>query len=205
MDSTSDDAWAQALAEVESGARQPGLWARCFAQAEGDENKAKAAYIAERVKASAGAPSPVEAKPEPTPDGVCPSCGRACWLDALTCPACEADFGPGSAWKPRARQLGEVLTPPKSAAAQLQPGPSSDMPPKKSGSNWLAWVIGVPVGVFVLMLVIGASMSPEKTAQYDKAARIEAACDKMMADSALGDERRMTRTICDNMKQSEGR
>jgi hypothetical protein len=40
-----EDTWERALREVESSERRPGLWARCFAEAGGDESKAKAAYI----------------------------------------------------------------------------------------------------------------------------------------------------------------
>jgi hypothetical protein len=49
----SDATWAAAMAECESSERNPGLWARVFAQAGGDEGKAKAAYIAERVRTMA--------------------------------------------------------------------------------------------------------------------------------------------------------
>ncbi len=50
----SNDAWADALAEVESPERRdPGLWARSFAEQNGDDLKAKAAYVRYRV----GAPS----------------------------------------------------------------------------------------------------------------------------------------------------
>ncbi|QRR09744.1 hypothetical protein FPJ27_26305 [Burkholderia sp. MS455] len=56
--------------------------------------------------------------------------------------------------------------------------------------------------VFVTMLiVVGATMSPERSAAYDQQARVEAACDQMIADSALGSERRMTRHMCDLMKE----
>ncbi|WP_157667594.1 hypothetical protein [Comamonas serinivorans] len=45
-----NDLWAEALAEAEDPEkRQAGLWARCFAEAGGDESKAKAAYVSARV------------------------------------------------------------------------------------------------------------------------------------------------------------
>lgn len=45
-----DDAlWAAALAELEEGRRHAGTWARSFSAANGDEAKAKAAYLRERV------------------------------------------------------------------------------------------------------------------------------------------------------------
>jgi hypothetical protein len=45
-----DDAlWAAALAELEEGRRHAATWARSFSAADGDEAKAKAAYLRERV------------------------------------------------------------------------------------------------------------------------------------------------------------
>lgn len=67
--------------------------------------------------------------------------------------------------------------------------------------HWLVWVIGLPVGIFVLMMVYFAiTTSPQKAALMDKRDRIEEACEKMMSDSALGTERRTTRAMCDQMK-----
>lgn len=46
-----DDAlWGAALAELEGGRRHAATWARSFAVADGDEAKAKAAYLRERVR-----------------------------------------------------------------------------------------------------------------------------------------------------------
>jgi len=45
-----EDMYAAALAEVQSGATRPGLWAKAFADSEGDENKSKALYIKLRVQ-----------------------------------------------------------------------------------------------------------------------------------------------------------
>ena len=42
--------WDEALKEFESSNRVSSLWAKCFADANGDENKAKAMYIKLRVK-----------------------------------------------------------------------------------------------------------------------------------------------------------
>jgi len=41
--------WALAMKEVEGPNRRTGLWAKVFSQSGGDENKAKAAYLAQRV------------------------------------------------------------------------------------------------------------------------------------------------------------
>ena len=48
-----DDLYQRAWHELESGAFDKALWARAFAEADGDENKAKAAYIRFRVAALA--------------------------------------------------------------------------------------------------------------------------------------------------------
>lgn len=45
-----DALWEQAAAEIESGERKETLWIKCFSQAGGDENKAKAFYYEARVK-----------------------------------------------------------------------------------------------------------------------------------------------------------
>jgi hypothetical protein len=47
--STEEDHWAAAMAEIESGQRRPGIWAKAFAESDGDETKAKVAYLKARV------------------------------------------------------------------------------------------------------------------------------------------------------------
>ena len=42
--------YAQAAAELDGGSRDKGLWAKCFADCDGDENKAKALYLKTRVE-----------------------------------------------------------------------------------------------------------------------------------------------------------
>lgn len=83
-----DDLWAEALREVESEARQPGLWARCFAQANGDESKAKAAYISEQVEQQTTALIKT---------GFCPNCDHECQIGAPKCEKCGGLFG-DSGW-----------------------------------------------------------------------------------------------------------
>jgi hypothetical protein len=45
----SEKLWAQALAELEGGNRRSGLWAKAFADAQGNEAAAKANYLRDRV------------------------------------------------------------------------------------------------------------------------------------------------------------
>ena len=44
-----EELYADAAAELEGGDRDKGLWAKCFAECDGDENKAKARYIQAKV------------------------------------------------------------------------------------------------------------------------------------------------------------
>jgi hypothetical protein len=40
-----NDHFAKALSEIGSSTQDKGLWTRCFGEANGDESKAKAAYL----------------------------------------------------------------------------------------------------------------------------------------------------------------
>jgi hypothetical protein len=65
----------------------------------------------------------------------------------------------------------------------------------------IGWTLATVAGIFILMMIYGAvTMTPEKSAWYDKKDRAEKMCDQMIGDSALGSERRMTRDICDKLK-----
>ena len=64
----------------------------------------------------------------------------------------------------------------------------------------VGWILGVGAGLFVLMLIIGANVSPEKARAYAAQDQADTMCDKMMSDAALGAERRMTREMCDRLK-----
>ena len=46
-----ENLWAQALTELDTGTFKPGLWAKAFSEADGDEAKAKAKYLQFRVAA----------------------------------------------------------------------------------------------------------------------------------------------------------
>jgi hypothetical protein len=49
-ESDEDAIYAKALSELKSGAARPGLWAKAFAESDGDENKSQALYIKLRVQ-----------------------------------------------------------------------------------------------------------------------------------------------------------
>lgn len=50
LDNELEEYWATAMAEVEGLNRRPGVWARAFSETDGDESKAKAAYLKVRVQ-----------------------------------------------------------------------------------------------------------------------------------------------------------
>jgi hypothetical protein len=47
---TEEDYWATAMTELEGGQRRPGVWAKAYADADGEETKAKVAYLKARVR-----------------------------------------------------------------------------------------------------------------------------------------------------------
>lgn len=117
-----EEMWAAAMAEESSANRRQGLWAKCFGESGGVESAAKAAYMAARVEemtaearaASKAAEDRWRAEQEERrlahlneeqrayerlPKGECPNCDAMIPLSILECPKCEANFGPGSAWK----------------------------------------------------------------------------------------------------------
>lgn len=61
------------------------------------------------------------------------------------------------------------------------------------------WFLGVPLGLFVLFVLIGLAGGWDSG--NSKAAVVERECEKMLNDSALGPERRMARATCDQMKE----
>lgn len=117
-----DHHWAQTLAELESGGRQAGLWARCFAEAQGNESLARANYLTARARqladqhraqilktqqaeeqakrdAETARLAAEQRRYDLLPKGHCPSCNEVILLSAQECLKCRAVFTPGSAWK----------------------------------------------------------------------------------------------------------
>jgi TM2 domain-containing membrane protein YozV len=130
-----NDAWAQAMEEAQSvGQRDKGLWARCFAEADGDEGKAQAAYVKARVKTSA----PVQPA-APQREGYCPNCGAECRMEAPFCSKCKAVFD-ATGWRPVAER-------PSSAQAMQSAAPRLVKSAKSRG-------IYIVLGLFFGMLGI---------------------------------------------------
>lgn len=89
--------WAQALAEFDGPDRRPGVWARSFVQAQGDETKAKAFYLAVRAEQIALDRNDDFQHPQ---EGTCPNCAATLMLTVSECPHCKADFRAGASWAP---------------------------------------------------------------------------------------------------------
>lgn len=97
---TVKDIWAEALNEAENPEmRNGGLWARSFAQADGDENKAKAAYIRSRVQELEAADATIPPPPVKKASGWCPNCQTECAIDSTECPKCRSSFASDSIYK----------------------------------------------------------------------------------------------------------
>lgn len=110
--------WAIALAEFEGTSRRPGVWARVFAEAQGNEALAKANYLKsrfddmskaeeERLKELHLATQRDEERKRQAeerahgllPKGTCPSCDVELPLASKSCPNCSALFGADSSWR----------------------------------------------------------------------------------------------------------
>lgn len=117
-----EEFWAVALTEFESDKRRPGLWARVFAEAKGNDAIAKAGYLSCRANelslehadqvAAAVRKEKAQAREaqlallsekdrayELQPKGTCPNCDSIIELSSSSCPKCRAIFGEGSAWQ----------------------------------------------------------------------------------------------------------
>jgi multisubunit Na+/H+ antiporter MnhC subunit len=121
----SDDLWAHALAEYDSGSRNQGLWARLFSESQGNETLVKANYLRirvdemqhvisiekERVESAQKIAAAKEAELreamnaeqrayDALPKGICPSCKSGILpVTTTTCPKCWASLGPESRYK----------------------------------------------------------------------------------------------------------
>lgn len=186
----SNDSWAKALAEAESGlGRDPGLWARCFAEADGDEGKAKAAYVKQRVMETGSTESTATPRREV---GYCPSCNYELSMSADACPNCKALFG-DDAWKPTSTPQGH---PGNNKFTQ-----SSAPVAEKSSGTW-KWVVGVPVGLVVAFLGFGAVVgsSPEAKARAADRGAI-AYCKQQQEKRSLdATTARLTARVCEEME-----
>lgn len=109
-----EELWAIAAQEMDSQGRRAGLWAKAFAEAQGNEPTARANYLKWRVlqlqhefesrrKQAEEAQRAAEEQGQQaalTELGQCPNCDALISLMSDECPKCRANFGLGSSWKP---------------------------------------------------------------------------------------------------------
>jgi hypothetical protein len=116
-----EEHWEKALKEFEAPGRRAGLWGMSFAEANGDEARAKAKYLqvraaelaqadweaaqesarvaeAKRLAEEEAARLAAQREYDAKPKGICPSCKKVILLDAVKCPHCHATFGKDAAW-----------------------------------------------------------------------------------------------------------
>ncbi|WP_043565312.1 hypothetical protein [Acidovorax sp. KKS102] len=126
------------MAEVEDAQqRDAGLWAKCFAEADGEESRAKAAYIKTRVD---------QLVPKPA-TGYCPNCNYELLLKADACPNCKAIFDHDSSWAPTEKPQA-AAQPRKISTTQGESG--SGMPAEaKSAPAGFKWWLWVPIALVV--------------------------------------------------------
>lgn len=114
--------WADALAEFESSSRRPGLWAKAFAEANGNEAAAKASYLRQRAgelrdehraylaaqeraakersrEAELARLTAEQRAYELLPKGRCPNCESVIPLQSEKCPKCHAIFTADAGWR----------------------------------------------------------------------------------------------------------
>jgi hypothetical protein len=116
-ETTEEELWAIAAAEVDSSARRAGLWAKAFAEAQANEALAKANYLKWRVaqlqqedaKRKQGAEAARLATEEQQRQaafneraqekGQCSNCARTVSVVEITCPFCTASFSDDSLYR----------------------------------------------------------------------------------------------------------
>lgn len=114
--------WANALQEYEGPARRPGLFARVYAEGNGDETAAKVSYLRLRVaeleadhraavaerqreisrvarETALSHLTEAERKYEMLPKGMCPNCDAVIPISSQKCPTCRAMLGLPDGWR----------------------------------------------------------------------------------------------------------
>lgn len=178
--------WADALKESESPeARDAGLWAKCFAEADGDEAKAKAAYIKAKV-AVANPPAAAPAPQTRQDRGWCPVCHEPLDMDALYCAACKSNLS--------ARNLSPL---------RYRPTTTSQAPAEeRKKSNWWKWALGVPVGGFALVMIVGscAANTPDGKERSNSRLAIELCWKEQSRKSLDPSAARFAASACEKME-----
>lgn len=89
---SNQDIWAEALKEAENPElRDAGLWAKSFAEADGDDAKSRAAYIKAKVNSASSRPEPTTSQMA-SDRGWCPVCHDRMDLDSRYCSSCNSSL-----------------------------------------------------------------------------------------------------------------
>lgn len=101
--------WTSVSNEFEGQSRKPGLWAKAYASAEGNEALAKAKYLKWRVdelsaeeqrqaSEEVGRQQKNRVEQLARAAAKCPSCDKLIPMSHAQCPSCRASFAQGSPW-----------------------------------------------------------------------------------------------------------
>ncbi|MFT0172199.1 hypothetical protein ACLKMY_24855 [Paraburkholderia mimosarum] len=84
--------------------------------------------------------------------------------------------------------------------AALSPAPSPQSSGMGGGTKILLWLIGTPIVILVVMMVIGANISPAEKDRQTAGIAIDE-CDKQVNDELNPiNVRRMARDVCDRLR-----
>lgn len=100
--------------------------------------------ISDKAASCPGCGAPVVKPVAETDVGACPCCATPVKLSAESCGKCKAIFS-DDGWRPIAGGA--------STAAKVENASTSV---EKSGSSLWKWLFGVPIGGFVLLMIVGA-------------------------------------------------
>lgn len=119
----------------------------------------------------------------------------------INCPECKAQISDKASSCPK---CGNPMAQPPPFDYRKTSAPTTNTPPpeepgKPMGNGTKVLILIGLVGI-MFTIVSSYAPSPGARASQDHRENIDEMCEKMMSDSALGNERRMTRQMCDDLK-----
>lgn len=188
-----NEEWASALAESENPQlRDAGLWAKCFVEAEGNEIKARVAYVKQKMADIKPVQPALASAPVQREVGYCPNCNYELSMTADACPNCKAIFDKHG-WSPTKTREGN----PRNADQFSAPVAVN----KNSGRLW-KWVLGVPVGGFALVMIVGscAGRDPNVAARVSEKDAISYCWEQQAKKSLDPATARFAASACERME-----